>query len=98
MPSSACMQHRRRDRRLGSFGLFFFNVTATTEIYALSLHDALPISAGGAVVADREAEAVGEVLAAVVRVGDEARVDVGLRERRRRDAVHFDRAIARARG
>src|SRR5437016_10709148 len=29
--------------------LFFFNATATTEIYTLSLHDALPISprAGG---------------------------------------------------
>src|SRR5687768_18599274 len=25
---------------------FFFNDTATTEIYTLSLHDALPISAG----------------------------------------------------
>src|SRR3712207_7004361 len=31
-----------RDR--GAF--FFFNDTATTEIYTLSLHDALPISAG----------------------------------------------------
>src|SRR3990172_10603632 len=29
--------------RLRSFGLFFFNDTATTEIYTLSLHDALPI-------------------------------------------------------
>src|SRR5438477_7893849 len=28
-----------------SFILFFFNDTATTEIYTLSLHDALPISA-----------------------------------------------------
>src|ERR1039458_3472928 len=28
--------------------LFFFNDTATTEIYTLSLHDALPISDGGA--------------------------------------------------
>src|SRR2546425_13316724 len=28
---------------------FFFNDTATTEIYTLSLHDALPISEGGAV-------------------------------------------------
>src|SRR2546422_10809968 len=28
--------------------LFFFNDTATTEIYTLSLHDALPISCGGA--------------------------------------------------
>ena len=25
-------------------GIFFFNDTATTEIYTLSLHDALPIS------------------------------------------------------
>src|SRR5258708_20283656 len=28
--------------------LFFFNDTATTEIYPLSLHDALPISRAGA--------------------------------------------------
>src|ERR1039458_2513252 len=28
--------------------LFFFNDTATTEIYTLSLHDALPISSGSA--------------------------------------------------
>src|SRR3712207_7214971 len=27
-------------------GFFFFNDTATTEIYTLSLHDALPISRG----------------------------------------------------
>src|SRR3712207_8556896 len=30
-----------RSRR---YGFFFFNDTATTEIYTLSLHDALPIS------------------------------------------------------
>src|SRR3712207_7124687 len=29
-----------------SYGCFFFNDTATTEIYTLSLHDALPISPG----------------------------------------------------
>src|SRR5256886_13118864 len=29
------------------FVFFFFNDTATTEIYTLSLHDALPISWGG---------------------------------------------------
>src|SRR3989475_6977198 len=29
------------------FSFFFFNDTATTEIYTLSLHDALPISGGG---------------------------------------------------
>src|SRR5215217_9610893 len=31
---------------LSFFFFFFFNDTATTEIYTLSLHDALPISAG----------------------------------------------------
>src|SRR2546426_11436256 len=30
--------------RASGFCLFFFNDTATTEIYTLSLHDALPIS------------------------------------------------------
>src|SRR2546425_6216721 len=30
------------------FSFFFFNDTATTEIYTLSLHDALPISGAGA--------------------------------------------------
>src|SRR2546429_8375967 len=29
-----------------TFFVFFFNDTATTEIYTLSLHDALPISPG----------------------------------------------------
>src|SRR3712207_8998242 len=33
---------------------FFFNDTATTEIYTLSLHDALPISKLGEVVLERE--------------------------------------------
>src|SRR3712207_7873064 len=32
---------------------FFFNDTATTEIYTLSLHDALPISGDLAVAVDR---------------------------------------------
>src|SRR5438876_12359817 len=35
-------------RLVCSFFLFFFNAPATTEIYTLSLHDALPISAGAA--------------------------------------------------
>src|SRR5947199_3962148 len=34
------------------FSLFFFNHTATTEIYTLSLHDALPISAEEAIILD----------------------------------------------
>src|SRR2546430_8326887 len=32
--------------RRGAIDFFFFNDTATTEIYTLSLHDALPISPG----------------------------------------------------
>src|SRR3989304_9841656 len=32
------------------FVCFFFNDTATTEIYTLSLHDALPICAGGSLL------------------------------------------------
>src|SRR3712207_7707481 len=35
-------------RRPPMYLLFFFNDTATTEIYTLSLHDALPIFTGGA--------------------------------------------------
>src|SRR5258708_39944481 len=34
-------------RRFLYFTFFFFNDTATTEIYTLSLHDALPISSAG---------------------------------------------------
>src|ERR1039457_7728255 len=34
----------RRSCHLFCFLFFFFNDTATTEIYTLSLHDALPIS------------------------------------------------------
>src|SRR5439155_24453292 len=38
------------------FILFFFNDTATTEIYTLSLHDALPISIGVINLTDRTGE------------------------------------------
>src|SRR5438045_6124343 len=33
-------------RSVSAYILFFFNDTATTEIYTLSLHDALPIASG----------------------------------------------------
>src|ERR1051325_12154912 len=39
MPHGTQQLHRRRPRSM----LLFFNDTATTEIYTLSLHDALPI-------------------------------------------------------
>src|SRR6266581_9770258 len=39
---------------------FFFNDTATTEIYTLSLHDALPISRLAVVLAGRLARRAGD--------------------------------------
>src|SRR3712207_8075677 len=38
---------------LESFSCFFFNDTATTEIYTLSLHDALPIFYGSYTILER---------------------------------------------
>src|SRR5438874_4912581 len=40
---------------LSRFFFFFFNDTATTEIYTLSLHDALPILVGEALELERHA-------------------------------------------
>src|SRR5688572_31978061 len=44
-----------------TFILFFFNDTATTEIYTLSLHDALPIFNGHAATRISYASATGPV-------------------------------------
>src|SRR3712207_9462877 len=64
--------------------VFFFNDTATTEIYTLSLHDALPILLRG-VRADAHRVAQG-----VTAAGDHARgVLVGPEDRR--DALATDR-------
>src|SRR5229473_8541543 len=54
---------------------FFFNDTATTEIYTLSLHDALPISGLGA----KQHELAAEVL---------KRHDLARRQRCRRSEEH----------
>src|SRR5438874_9988716 len=45
MVYGSCTCFHRFVHHLFLFFLFFFNDTATTEIYTLSLHDALPISA-----------------------------------------------------
>src|SRR3990167_8326006 len=49
MAIRACARDRKSTRLNSShsqisYAVFFFNDTATTEIYTLSLHDALPIS------------------------------------------------------
>ena len=36
-------KRREKEEEKEKKGIFFFNDTATTEIYTLSLHDALPI-------------------------------------------------------
>src|SRR2546422_4495791 len=51
--------------------IFFFNDTATTEIYTLSLHDALPISSSGlAWVVNAYLIAFGGLLLLAGRLGD----------------------------
>src|SRR5437762_4936217 len=62
-----------------SFSSFFFNDTATTEIYTLSLHDALPISGEAARVVD---------LVRVVRASRGHHADVGARLLRLRSEEH----------
>src|SRR5256885_16702869 len=56
------------------FCFFFFNDTATTEIYTLSLHDALPISAAAldADVLCEEFITGDEVTCPILGVGDTA--------------------------
>src|SRR3712207_8854272 len=51
--------------------VFFFNDTATTEIYTLSLHDALPISQGvpGSFVSSVQARKHSSVAAVQDRIG-----------------------------
>src|SRR3989442_765279 len=63
--------------------LFFFNDTATTEIYTLSLHDALPIS-GASSIGNKEffARLAADVTRLIAGPGPEGqvfRVDLGLR-------------------
>src|SRR3712207_8487627 len=82
--------------------IFFFNDTATTEIYTLSLHDALPICRGVALPADRRGRGVrqggrhpGRGPRPLRLVGDDAGADGGARrcgprarERRTRSEEH----------
>src|SRR3712207_8466344 len=44
---------------LGLSVFVYFNDTATTEIYTLSIHDALPISRGGGLRGDRRRRGAG---------------------------------------
>src|SRR5215475_16185297 len=60
---------------------FFFNDTATTEIYTLSLHDALPISVGDFELRYRMHQRAGRAIKAVLEgnVSDPVRNDAAYR-------------------
>src|SRR3712207_6920109 len=62
----------------------FFNDAATTEIYTLSLHDALPISAGLPLHLAQPAHECGPVRQAGDRVGERQSGELGV------DARHGD--------
>src|SRR5258705_6067912 len=54
-----------------AYSFFFFNDTATTEIYTLSLHDALPISGGSINSQLHAGNAVGDHRPRVMRRSEE---------------------------
>src|SRR5258708_28717368 len=62
---------------------FFFNDTATTEIYTLSLHDALPISIQGVYCGHHSSV---ELWADIVRIGQDL-VDIVRRDEGDRRAI-----------
>src|SRR2546427_7301461 len=61
---------RVRRGALVVFAFFFFNDTATTEIYTLSLHDALPISLARGGVERRATGVVGDLEPAPLVAGN----------------------------
>src|SRR3712207_7879428 len=77
--------------------LFFFNDTATTEIYTLSLHDALPIYAGARHPQVRDAEdlaaLVAELLLLVGLVRPVVDQRAGHRQHVERDRPHVLRRL-----
>src|SRR3712207_8541497 len=54
--------------RVRNFYVFFFNDTATTEIYTLSLHDALPILSAGALSDSEMIHAIGNRQYRTIRI------------------------------
>src|SRR5206468_8207765 len=67
-----------------SYLFFFFNDTATTEIYTLSLHDALPISDVADEVADEHAGGHPEVPIVDARLGEAGHRNAAVGRRRQR--------------
>src|SRR6266568_2920559 len=80
------------------FCAFFFNDTATTEIYTLSLHDALPIAAGltSAITNPMAAEVKAAIMAADVLMGHDQDAGRWIRAHRAAAAVSAAAASAAA--
>src|SRR2546422_11201663 len=64
------------------FFLFFFNDTATTEIYTLSLHDALPISAGLIPTGSSDPFALRRAALGIVKIVLERNIPLSLSDRK----------------
>src|SRR5947209_15824214 len=64
------------------FVFFFFNDTATTEIYTLSLHDALPISLLVAAAEDKEWPVRAAIAEALGKLRDASAVPVLVKDRK----------------
>src|SRR2546422_5346580 len=71
-----------------TFCLFFFNDTATTEIYTLSLHDALPISATAVRPRVRAQIEAGRFLASLPGNGLDRRLDVAALRAMAQPVIH----------
>src|SRR3712207_8310785 len=82
------------------FCIFFFNDTATTEIYTLSLHDALPIleSYNNQEIIAEEVAILKEILESITRrmIGDEAfaRIEEIIDLSEKQDYVLLEQLIA----
>src|SRR3989442_4793243 len=70
------------------FTFFFFNDTATTEIYTLSLHDALPIFRERAAVEQGVVQGVADEIALDADAAGRVRLRIGVDEQRLRSEEH----------
>src|SRR2546421_9640442 len=81
---------------ISSFTFFFFNDTATTEIYTLSLHDALPICVRGGARGLAGRRAAAAHLRNLRRSRAERRAAVRWRDRRLRSEEHTSELQSRS--
>src|SRR5438552_7677215 len=74
---------------------FFFNDTATTEIYTLSLHDALPIYATGGIGGEPDSDGAGETRDGVPELVAHHELDRGRSEEHTSELQSPDHLVCR---